>query len=129
MKARFARATSDLEQVLLFYREGLGMTELYSFRDHEGFDGVMLGFPDEPYHLEFTREAAAREVPRAPTAENLLVLYLPERVDFERRVERMRSAGFAPVASHNPYWDRGGVTFEDFEGYRVVLYQDDWLGE
>jgi hypothetical protein len=27
-----------------FYTEGVGLTVLGSFEDHEGFDGVMLGY-------------------------------------------------------------------------------------
>jgi hypothetical protein len=38
----------------------------------------------------------------------------------------MRAAGFAPVASFKPYWDRQGVTFEDPDGYRVVLQNAAW---
>jgi hypothetical protein len=33
----------------------------------------------------------------------------------------MLGAGFVPVSAVNPYWDRDGVTFEDPDGYRVVL--------
>jgi hypothetical protein len=33
----------------------------------------------------------------------------------------MLAAGFVPVPSFNPYWDRAGLTFEDPDGYRVVL--------
>lgn len=40
---RVARATDDLEALLRFYRDGLGLTVLGSFADHAGFDGVMLG--------------------------------------------------------------------------------------
>jgi hypothetical protein len=38
----------------------------------------------------------------------------------------LRSAGHAPVAAFNPYWDRTGITFEDPDGYRVVLCRDGW---
>jgi hypothetical protein len=38
----------------------------------------------------------------------------------------MTAAGFGPVRSLNPYWDAHGSTFEDFEGYRVVLYNRSW---
>jgi hypothetical protein len=38
----------------------------------------------------------------------------------------MRAAGFAPVTSFNPYWDVDGVTFEDPDGYRVVIQQASW---
>jgi hypothetical protein len=40
----------------------------------------------------------------------------------------MRAAGFPPVPSFNPYWDRDGLTFEDPDGYRVVLQHGAWPG-
>lgn len=39
----------------------------------------------------------------------------------------MADAGHEPVPAFNPYWDRQGVTFEDPDGYRVVLQRTDWL--
>jgi hypothetical protein len=53
---RVARATDRLEEVARFYLEGLGLNKLGSFENHEGFDGVMLGSPGAPYHLEFTHQ-------------------------------------------------------------------------
>jgi hypothetical protein len=38
----------------------------------------------------------------------------------------MRLCGNEPTASFNPYWDRQGVTFEDPDGYRVVLQNATW---
>ena len=37
---RVARPTDDLEVVVRFYRDGLGLDVLYEFKDHDGFDGV-----------------------------------------------------------------------------------------
>ena len=54
---RVARPTDDLAAVVAFYRDGLGFEVLYEFRDHDGFDGVMLGRAGAAYHLEFTRKA------------------------------------------------------------------------
>lgn len=122
---RVARPTDDLDRLLPFYRDGLGLKVLYRFEDHDGFDGVMLGASGAPYHLEFTR-SRERLAGRAPTAENLLVFYLPDAVVWRAAVDRMTSAGFAPVPPDNPYWDRQGVTFEDPDGYRVVLQNGAW---
>ena len=36
-------------------------------------------------------------------------------------VEKFRAAGYAPVAPENPYWIEHGVTFEDPDGWRLVL--------
>ncbi len=101
------------------------MGVLFRFQDHDGFDGIMLGQPRAPYHLEFTR-AHAHPAGRAPTQDNLLVFYLPDRTEWQAAVERMRSAGFDPVPSFNPYWDRNGLTFEDPDGYRIVLQNAGW---
>jgi hypothetical protein len=40
---RVARPTNDLPAVINFYRDGLGLTVLSEFKNHAGFDGVMLG--------------------------------------------------------------------------------------
>jgi catechol 2,3-dioxygenase-like lactoylglutathione lyase family enzyme len=122
---RVARPTDDIGALLRFYVDGLGLEVLASFEGHEGFDGVMLGASGAPYHLEFTR-AHGHVAGRAPTADHLLVFYLPEISAWTGAVARMRAAGFAPVPAFNPYWDRLGKTFEDADGYRVVLQHGDW---
>ena len=124
-KLRVARPTNDLAAVRRFYIEGLGLSELYVFVNHAGFDGLMLGYPQASYHLEFTRQAGIA-VPPAPTVENLLVFYLPEVAAWEAAVARMRTHGYAPVPAHNAYWDRQGLTFADPDGYRVVLQHAAW---
>jgi catechol 2,3-dioxygenase-like lactoylglutathione lyase family enzyme len=126
VKLRVARPTDNLEEVLYFYRDSLGLELLASFEDHQGFDGIMLGHTECPYHLEFTRKRD-HSAGRAPTAENLLVFYLPEAEVWQKAVDRMESHGFPPVPSFNPYWDCNGKTFEDPDGYRVVLQHGTWL--
>ena len=123
---RVARPSDQLEALFRFYGSGLGLELLYRFENHEGFDGIMLGAKGAPYHFEFTH-AHGHSAGRAPTPDNLLIFYLPDIGEWSAAVQRMRDAGFEPVPSFNPYWDRGGVTFEDPDGYRVVLYQSDWL--
>lgn len=122
---RVARPTDNLEALLPFYERGLGLAVLCRFEDHDGFDGVMLGREGAPYHFEFTH-ARGHRAGRAPTTENLLVFYFPDANEWEAAVRRMRDAGFEPVPASNPYWDRHGRTFEDPDGYRVVLQQAVW---
>jgi catechol 2,3-dioxygenase-like lactoylglutathione lyase family enzyme len=122
---RVARPTDNLETLLRFYEQGLGFAVLYRFEDHDGFDGVMLGQPGAPYHFEFTTKRG-HAVGRAPTPDNLLVFYLPEAERWNAAVRRLEEAGFAPVPAFNPYWDRDGVTFEDPDGYRIVLQKAAW---
>lgn len=124
-KLRVARATDNLDAVMRFYCEGLGLQVLFQFSGHDGFDGVMIGSANAPYHLEFTA-ARGHVAGRAPNQDSLLVFYLPDPPQWQRSVERMRAAGYDPVASFNPYWDRNGHTFEDPDGYRVVLQNAAW---
>lgn len=122
---RVARPTDHLDEVVKFYVEGLGFSILGSFKDHDGFDGVMLGQPGGPYHLEFTTQFG-HAVGRAPTQDHLLVFYLPELEHWQTAVERLIAAGYPAVQSQNPYWDIKGKTFEDPDGYRVVLQNAAW---
>ena len=122
---RVARATDNLGEVVRFYTEGLGLAVLGSFENHEEFDGVMVGLAGASYHLEFTHKHG-ESVGRAPTEDNLIVFYLPDKGEWEAMIERMEAAGHTSVPSFNPYWDRDGRTFEDPDGYRVVLYNRTW---
>jgi len=122
---RIARPTDHLEEIIAFYRDGLGFEVIGSFEGHDDFDGVMLGHRDAPYHLEFTYHRG-HQAGKAPTQDNLLVFYLPHRDGWEQAVDRMTALGYQPVTSCNPYWDKRGKTFEDPDGYRVVLQQAAW---
>jgi catechol 2,3-dioxygenase-like lactoylglutathione lyase family enzyme len=124
---RVARPTDDIDALIAFYRDGLGLSLLYRFEGHDGFDGAMLGAPGAPYHFEFTR-AHAHPAGRAPTQDHLIVFYLPDEAAWRAGVERFRAAGFPPVRAFNPYWDKQGATFEDPDGYRVVLQNASWSG-
>lgn len=119
-QVRIARPTDRLDDVVAFYRDGLGLAEIGSFRGHAGYDGVMLGLPGAGYHLEFTRHE--QDSPGvAPSKDNLLVLYLPEPGAVEAVAARLESRGHQSVEPENPYWRANGVTFEDPDGWRVVL--------
>jgi catechol 2,3-dioxygenase-like lactoylglutathione lyase family enzyme len=122
---RVARPSDNLEALLQFYQQGLGFTLLHKFEGHQGFDGMMLGDPGAAYHFEFTK-AHGHAAGRAPGADNLLVFYLPDPARWAAAVARMRAAGFDPVPAFNPYWDHLGATFEDPDGYRIVLQRAAW---
>ena len=124
-KMRVARPSDNLEALLQFYKQGLGLEVLARFDDHDGFDGIILGHPNAPYHLEFTK-AHGEVVGRAPSQDHLLVFYLPEQSTWTDAVNTMKLAGFDPVPSFNPYWDKFGLTFQDPDGYRVVFQCAEW---
>jgi catechol 2,3-dioxygenase-like lactoylglutathione lyase family enzyme len=122
---RVARPTDHLDATIRFYTEGVGLKVLGSFEDHEGFDGIMLGIPGASYHLEFTRKRG-HAAGRAPTQDNLLVFYIDDKQEWLHATQRMSDAGYQPVPSFNPYWDRLGQTYEDPDGYRVVIQNQSW---
>jgi catechol 2,3-dioxygenase-like lactoylglutathione lyase family enzyme len=120
---RSARPTTDLDVIRAFYEDVVGLPLLWSFVDHDGFDGVIFGVPDERAQLELVRSPHG-EVP-TPTNEDALVLYC-SGPDQARYVDRLRRAGTAEVAADeatlNPYWPRSGaVCFVDPDGYRLIL--------
>jgi hypothetical protein len=73
MQLRIARHTERLEEVVAFYRDGIGLPEIGSFRDHAGYHGVFLAVPGTAAHLEFTAEGSHGAPATHP--ETLLVLY------------------------------------------------------
>ena len=119
-QVRIARPTDRLEAVVAFYRDGLGLPLLEEFRDHAGYEGVMLGLPGRDYHLEFTRHRDGSPGP-APSRDNLLVLYIPEPTSLAEARRRLEERGHAPVEPENPYWRDKAWTYEDPDGWRLVL--------
>lgn len=122
---RIARPTDRLDEIAAIYREGLGLEDLGGFEGHDGFDGAMLGSPGGSWHLEFTHHRG-RAVTPSPTEEDLLVFYIPDEGEWTAACRQMVAAGFEKVTAYNPYWDEHGQTFQDPDGYRVVLAKRAW---
>ncbi len=123
MQLRVARHTERLDELVAFYRDGLGLREIGGFRDHAGYDGVFLEVPDASAHLELT--TGGEHGAPVPHPESLLVLYLGDEPTVRAVAARL---GGAPVTPANPYWAEHGVTFEDPDGFRVVLVPETWGG-
>ncbi|HDX9579203.1 TPA: VOC family protein [Bacillus pseudomycoides] len=123
---RIARPTDKLEEVIRFYEEGLGLKRIGEFHNHEGYDGVMFGLPSVEYHLEFTRHVNGSPCP-APTKDNLLVFYMPDKDQIEKISRRLHAMGYYAVEPENPYWKEEGITIEDPDGWRLVLMNTEGL--
>ena len=122
---RIVRPSDDLAGNVKFYRDGLGFEVLTEFKDHDGFDAVILGHKEAAYHLAFVHKRG-HKAGRAPSEDNLLVFYVPDADEWKRTVARLEDLGHTPVKAFNPYWDKKGKTFEDPDGYRVVLQHASW---
>ncbi|WP_036799608.1 VOC family protein [Photobacterium marinum] len=122
---RVVRPTDNLHQITSMYSKALGFEMLKQFKDRDGFDGVVLGHQKHAYHLEFIHQHG-KTVGKASTQDNLLVFYIDCSRVWERACRNMIDAGFEVVESNNPYWENVGKTFEDVDGYRLVLQNMDW---
>ena len=87
---RLARATDRLEAIAQMYQQGLGFVRLAEFVGHEGFDGIILGHKQHPWHLEFTHHHGSR-AGGSPSEDNLLVFYLPDSGQWQSACERLWS--------------------------------------
>ncbi|AUX93034.1 VOC family protein [Mixta gaviniae] len=125
MQLRIARPVNDLHRSQQLYCQGMGMQLLGEFSDHQGHSGIMLGYAGESWHLEFTHCLHHPAAP-ASTAEDLLVLYLPEEAVWLARCEAMQAAGFRTITPFNPYWETAARTFIDEDGYRTVIRLGSW---
>ena len=124
---RIARPVRDLDASEEFYVRGLGLSRLERIagRPRTGErDLLMAGPADGHWHLELTASSEDAVMP-TPTPEDLLVIYLGSPVPEEAVSRAIRHRGTV-VPAHNPYWDQGGVTIADPDGYRVVLTGRSW---
>ena len=119
-QVRIARPTDHLTEVVRFYRDVLGLEQISSFEGHAGYDGVMLALPGRRDHLEFTHHESGSPCP-TPTKDNLIVFYVEDDAAFRELAARLQRHGHEPVEPENPYWAEKGLTFEDPDGWRVVL--------
>ena len=87
MQLRVARHTQRLDELVAFYRDGIGLPEIGGFRDHRGYDGAFLAVPGTEAHLEFT--TGGDHGAPAPNPESLLVLYLGDRAAVDAVAARL----------------------------------------
>lgn len=121
---RVARPTVNLDRIRSFYEHVVGLPLLWSFADHDGFDGAIFGLPDERAQLELVRSPHG-DVP-APTNEDALVLYHGAGGAGAELIDRLRRARTVEVTvddpTLNPYWPRQGAhCFIDPDGYRLIV--------
>lgn len=118
---RIARPTNQLEKVLHFYQDGLKLPLIGRFENHNGYSGIILGLPDHQYQLEFTSYADGTPCP-APSKDNLLVFYFDTEEKYKEIQHCIERIGYQPVEPENPYWKTNSLTYEDPDGWRVVLF-------
>ena len=119
MNFRYARHTTNLESIKTFYVDLLGLEILGSFENHDQYDGLFIGEKGADWHLEFT--VSSIKPNHKPDEDDLLVFYFNTEEERAQRVVIIERTGIKSVKAANPYWNENGVTYEDPDGFRVVL--------
>jgi len=119
MKLRVARHTDDLESIIKFYRDILGLEIIGEFKNHNNYDGVFFGKEGLDWHLEFTTSNDNPD--HEPDKDDLLVFYVESEKGYFKLKERFKDKGISPVVPKNQYWKENGSTYSDPDGFRVVI--------
>ena len=119
MTFRHARHTNNLEQLKTFYTEILGLEVLGSFENHNNYDGVFIGKPNENWHLEFTQTTEI--VNHTFDEDDILVFYPNTNQEYELILEKIIKENIQFIAPKNPYWKENGKMILDPDGYRIIV--------
>lgn len=117
MKLRVARHSSHLAPLIEFYNGLLGLENLGSFNDHDGYEGVFIG--NQHWHVEFT--VSAEPPVHHADEDDLLVFYCDNKTEFDGLIAKLKAHHVQEVVAKNPYWTQNGKTFLDPDGFRVVI--------
>ena len=116
MRLRIARHTDQLDALVAFYRDRVGLPETGRFVDHDGYDGVFLDIPGTGAELELTTGGDTAAPP--PHPESLLVLYLEEQAQLDATARRITDTEVMP---QNPFWQAHARAFADPDGFQLLL--------
>ena len=121
MILRVARHTAQLVEMTRFYTEVLGFECLGAFKNHAGYDGVMLGHKGLGWHLEFTQNE--RTVKHRTDPDDFLVFYTATLEDYHEILERLKKHKIRQIQPENPYWLENGIVINDPDQFKVVISQ------
>jgi catechol 2,3-dioxygenase-like lactoylglutathione lyase family enzyme len=119
MKFRVARHTDDLQPIINFYIDILGLEIIGEFKDHSNYDGVFFGKEGLDWHLEFTKSGDSTD--HKPGEDDLLVFYVDSEKEYIKLNNKFNDKGISPVVPKNPYWKENGTTYSDPDGFRIVI--------
>jgi hypothetical protein len=98
---RFARASSNYESTVAFYRDLVGLPVLGVFEASFGADGTIFGLPDASVQLEIVRARHDGDVLNGGEPDQL-VLYLDGPAALPAAISPLRAAGLLPDPEQHP---------------------------
>jgi catechol 2,3-dioxygenase-like lactoylglutathione lyase family enzyme len=119
MTFRYARHTTDLQNITNFYTDVVGLSILGSFENHDGYDGIFLGFPERDWHLEFT--LSENKPHHTFDEDDALVFYVYSEMELSVVQKRLDRLGIQAEQPKNPYWSRNGVMISDPDGHKIIF--------
>ena len=119
MKFRYARHTNNLENLIHFYTNVIGLSVLSRFENHSNYNGVFLGIIGKDWHIEFTE--SNEKVQHQPDKDDLLVFYFESQEKINAILKISKKYNVKISKSKNSYWQNNGVELMDPDGFGVVL--------
>ena len=101
MEFRNARHTNNLKLIVEFYTEIIGLKVLFSFENHNDYNGSFLGKPDHDWHLEFTTSKDKAE--HKFDDEDMMVFYPTEKDEYDEIVLRIETNNIDQLKAKNPF--------------------------
>lgn len=119
MTFRYARHTNDINLLVEFYQNILGLELLGTFQNHDGYDGVFLGKKGVDWHLEFTQ--SDEKVSHQFNEDDHLVFYLDSQAQITAVLDKVKEYNIPIKVPKNPYWRRNGQLILDPDGMGIVI--------
>jgi catechol 2,3-dioxygenase-like lactoylglutathione lyase family enzyme len=121
MKIRIAHHTMDLEGMITFYVDSLGLRLKKTFKSETGYEGVIFCDDTDAWELEFT---SSHDLPKCCSDEDdLIILYFDSMAVYNSTIERLSHLKHMEFAPRNPYWEEHGRLYKDPDGNRVVIFK------
>ena len=109
----------NLEELKNFYTDILGLEILGGFENHNDYDGVFIGKPDENWHLEFTKSKDLVEFNFSE--DDILVFYPNSKIEYEIILDKIAQENIECIKPINPYWKKKCKMILDPDGYRIII--------
>ena len=119
MTFRYSRHTFDLQRIVKFYTEIVGLERLGGFENHDDYDGLFLGLPGQSWQLEFTTSKSKPD--NKFDDDDILVFYLNSEAELLGVGNRIEKGNIPLEEPKNPYWNKKGIMISDPDGFKIIF--------